>query len=224
MVLHSIDKFFECLELLQLKVSIRAANELVPIRAELASCAQDATLSKAQAGRINSILKDITATIIAESDGMFAYIISERRIPIERLLRGMGDLFAKDVFNQLPDLAKQDFSEAGRCLAFERPTAAAFHMLRGGESTLREYYCKKLHRNRAQLMWGPMVQSMRAYPKRFPLTLLNHLDHIRSGFRNPTAHPEKTYDMDEAQDLFSICIDVSNRMVQDLNSSAKKSG
>jgi hypothetical protein len=61
------------------------------------------------------------------------------------------------------------------------------------------------------------VQAMKALPRRFPsVTLLNHLDHIRSGFRNPTAHPEKIYDIDEAQDLLSICIEVTNRMFQEL--------
>ena len=46
--------------------------------------------------------------------------------------------------------------------------------------------------------------------------LLENLDLIRRSFRNPTAHPEKSYDIDEAQDLFGLCIDVVNRMAREL--------
>lgn len=59
-----------------------------------------------------------------------------------------------------------------------------------------------------------MITSLRAKRRR-PLPnkiLLNHLDHIRDSFRNPTDHPEKMYDIDEAQDLFGIVAEVLNRM------------
>jgi hypothetical protein len=61
-----------------------------------------------------------------------------------------------------------------------------------------------------------MVISMRTFPRRFPVPLCNQLDHIRVSFRNPTAHPEKIFEIDEAQDLLSICIDAANRMIKDL--------
>jgi len=40
----------------------------------------------------------------------------------------------------------------------------------------------------------------------------DHLDHIRRSFRNPTQHPDKIYDIQEAQDLFGLCVDAVNRM------------
>jgi len=42
--------------------------------------------------------------------------------------------------------------------------------------------------------------------------ILDHLDHIRRSFRNPTQHPDKIYDIQEAQDLFGLCVDAVNRM------------
>ena len=215
-VLSSIDIFLEILKSLGLMVTLRASRDLVIIREEFAKCAADSKLSADQATRLKKVMEVLRPTLWAESQGTIAYIISERRIPIELLMEDVGGLFGKDVFKSLPTLAQQDFSEAAKCLAFERPTAAAFHMLRATESVLRYFYCEKVKRRRANPMWGPMIQSMRQFPKRFSETLLNHLDHIRDGFRNPTAHPEKVYDLDEAQDLLSICVDVSNRMVQDL--------
>ncbi len=44
--------------------------------------------------------------------------------------------------------------------------------------------------------------------------LINQLKHIKDSFRNPTQHPEKLYSVDEAQDLFGICIDVINKMAE----------
>jgi hypothetical protein len=142
-----------------------------------------------QVRSLGGIMREIWPTLDAESSGMIAYIVSERRFPIERLVDDVGGLFGKDIFKKLPIIAQQDFAEAAKCLAFERATAGAFHMLRGTESILRYYYCEKLHQRRVELMWGPMVISMRTYPRRFPAPLLNHLDHIRVSFRNPMAHP-----------------------------------
>jgi len=215
-VLGAINNFLIDLQELGLTVTLRAAWKLQELHDVLVKTPLDSKLEENQVRSLRNIMKDIWPTLEAESRGMIAYNVSERRFPIERLVDDVGGLFGKDVFKKLPTIAQQDFAEAAKCLAFERATAGAFHMLRGPESILRHYYCQKLHRGRADLMWGPIVASMRSYPRRFPAPLLNHLDHIRASFRNPTAHPEKTYDIDEAQDLLSICIDVANRMIQDL--------
>jgi hypothetical protein len=215
-VVSIIDQFLSKLEELGLTVTLRAAEKLRALRKELASLPAGATLGESNTSRISVIMRELWPTLEAESGGTVAYIISERRFPIEKLIANVGGLFAKDAFQGIPMFAQQDFSEAGKCLAFERATSAAFHMLRGTESLLRHYYCKKVRNKRAPLMWGPIVDSMRKYPRRFPLPLINQLDHIRISFRNPTAHPEKVFDIDEAQDLFAICIDVSNRMTKEL--------
>jgi len=66
-------------------------------------------------------------------------------------------------------------------------------------------------------MWGNMVADLRKRrAARGYEVLLNHLDNIRSSFRNPTAHPEKFFDIQEAQDLWSLCVDAVNRMARAL--------
>lgn len=99
-------------------------------------------------------------------------------------------------------------------MAFERPTAAAFHILRAAEDVLRSFYEKVVKQKRiTSRMWGPIVIDLR---KRTAMkneaALLNNLDNIRASFRNPTQHPEKIYSMDEVQDLIFLCVDVINRM------------
>ena len=99
-------------------------------------------------------------------------------------------------------------------LAFELPTAAAFHFLRGTEEALRDFYLKSVKRDRIKepRMWGPIVSHLRTRKKPPPALLLDNLDSLRSNFRNPTQHPEKVFDLDEAQDLLALAIDSINRM------------
>ncbi len=74
-------------------------------------------------------------------------------------------------------------------------------------------------------MWGPMIISLRKRKKsRPPDVLLNNLDNIRVSFRNPTQHPEKIYDIQEAQDLFGLCVDVVSRMIGPTGSQEVLSG
>jgi hypothetical protein len=94
---------------------------------------------------------EIRPTLEAEARGFVAYIVSERRFRSDYLIKTPNSLFASGVYGKLPKLAQLDFAEAGKCLAFERPTAAAFHMLRGTESALRNYYREKVRRKRSEL-------------------------------------------------------------------------
>ena len=213
---ENLRSFLEHLDELGLTVTKRAAYKLEKFKSELEGDT-DELLSMEKAAELQKIMHELRPTLVAESSGMIAYIISERRFRIDHLMSNTESLFAKSVFNKLPSIARGDFSESSKCLAFERPTAAAFHMLRATEAVLRHYYCEKIKRKRSPLMWGAMIVSMRTMPKRFPKVIINQLDHIRDGFRNPTSHPEMVYDIEGAEDLLSICIDASNRMIQDLD-------
>lgn len=146
----------------------------------------------------------------------YAYILSEKRLGLDRLQNKIGELFGDNVFEHLSELSKKDFTEAGKCLAFERYTASAFHILRATEEELRRYYLHKVKRNRVQLLWNNIINDLKNR-KGVPQGLLAVLDSIREDFRNPTAHPEKYYDSDEAQNLFTHCIDVVNRLYRELN-------
>jgi hypothetical protein len=219
-IVSSISRFLERVDELGFTVTRRAAHRLVAFKDDIEN-SSEIKLSTEQAKQLRAIIRQLRPTLFAEANGTLAYIISERRYPVEKLLDDPGALFAADVFPALPELAQYDFGEGAKCLAFERPTAAAFHVLRATEAIPVHYYRQKVKQKRVQLMWGPIIASMRTKQKRFPEALLNHLDNIRVSFRNPTAHPEKTYDLDESQDLFSICIDVANRMVLDLKRDAE---
>jgi hypothetical protein len=126
LVLDNIGWFFENLDQLGLTVTRRASSKLEELKRQLESAA-DERMGAEQLNRLKTVMREIRPTLFAEAGGMIAYIISERRFPIEKLIDSPGSLFAKDVYDKLPELARLDFAEAAKCLAFERATAAAFH-------------------------------------------------------------------------------------------------
>ncbi len=211
--LENMDAFFEYLEEFQLPVTQRAAYQLKQFRDGLKELPSDHILTAEEASKLKETMKTLRETLFAEADGNVAFIVTDKRIDVNKLLSDVRGLMAPEVFDALPDVAQHDFVEAGRCIAFELPTAGAFHSLRGTEGVLRHFYCCCVRRDRAQLMWGPMVDSLRARRRAPPAPLLDNLDNIRRSFRNPTQHPEKIYDIQEVQDVFGLCVDVVNRMV-----------
>lgn len=154
--------------------------------------------------------------LLAEATGIVNYVASDKRYTVQKLTEDISSLMAENVFGTLPEIAQIDFREAGKCIAYELPTSAAFHLMRGTEAVVRHYYFTKVRRNRINkpYLWGPMTDHLKT--KRTPDGLIESLDNIRRNYRNPTQHPDKVYDLDEAQDLLSLSLDVTNRMMRDI--------
>jgi hypothetical protein len=194
---------------------LRASADLQLFYEKLKTKDKKHELTMHEASRLRDIMDDIRLTLDAESSGRLAFIVTDKRIDADKLYYSVETLLAPGVFVLLPEVAKYDLEECGKCIAFERPTAAAFHMLRGTESVLRMFYHTLVKRKRiSSLLWGPIVDALKKKRNPPPPELLNNLDNIRRSFRNPTQHPEKIYDIQEAQDLFGLCVDVINRMVR----------
>lgn len=175
---------------------------------------RDATLSVAEVAAVKEASYQVQTVMFSEAQEVFAHVTSDKRFPVHRLLSDVPSLMSPGTFSTLPEVARYDFGEAGRCIAFETPTAAAFHLMRATEDVLKYFYCSIVQRNRVSLMWGPIVSDLRKQGDPPPAILLNNLDNLRTGFRNPTQHPEKIYDVEEAQDLFALSVDAVNRMMK----------
>lgn len=212
-VIHNLERFLNRIQELQLDVTYRACWELRKFKDELA-VSDNEKLSAEQASKLSKMMTDARLTLDAEIQGLEAFITTDKRFDVNKLLDNVASLFAPGVFEGFPDIAKYDFAAAAKCIAFELPTAAAFHILRATEANLRHYYASMVKQNRIKsLMWRPIIEDLRKKNKTKKHTVLNnHLDNIRLSFRNPTQHPEATYDIHEVQDLFSVCIDANNRI------------
>jgi predicted ester cyclase len=162
--------------------------------------------------------KNIETVVFPESSIKRIYVLPNRRFNSEYLLSSPQKLLKEGTFEKLDDLAKQDISSACRCILFGEATASAFHILRATESVLKSYYFH--HKKQKRLdkpMWGPMLSELKAKTKnKPPVTLLSSLDLIRTAYRNPTQHPEASYEIDSAQDLFGVCLDAIGKMGSEL--------
>jgi hypothetical protein len=110
--------------------------------------------------------------------------------------------------SSLPDQAKLDFDQAGKCMAFDVPTAAAFHLLRATEAVIRKYYDlvvpgpKKASTRMRN--WGVYIKLLKDHGG--DANVISLIDHMRDVYRNPVTHPEENYTDESIQVLFGLCI------------------
>jgi len=216
-ILHNIDTCLGQLDELGLKVTKNAAWELRQYRSELAEIKdKSSVLSKEQCDKLKQICSKLRSTLEAELQTLEAFIVTPKRFETDKLLNDMGSLMSPGVFSALPEITRYDLMEAGKCIAFERPTAAAFHLLRGTEAVLRHFYCTFILKKRvSDLLWGNIVQDLRKRQKtKKYTTLYNNLDNIRLSYRNPTQHPDAIYDIHGVQDLAPLCLEAITRMTK----------
>lgn len=168
---------------------------------------------RTESGTGASAWAELLASVVkSESERIQVFAVTKKRYDTKDLLNNVSAIFGQQVFASLHDVAQSDFNDAGKCIAFDLPTSAAFHLMRGTEMVLRQLYRAKIGKDAGEKNWGPMVKDLQAKdPTLKPL--YDHLDNIRENFRNPTQHPDKIYGIDEAQDLFGVCVDVVDQMI-----------
>lgn len=116
-----------------------------------------------------------------------------------------------DTVARLSSAVIADIDEAGRCLAFDRPTAAGFHILRAVEPLIVQYLNKLSgvvsppSRSRS---WGAYANALRSsrLSATVDLKIVGMIDHIREFYRNPIMHPEETLTSEQALSLFHTCL------------------
>lgn len=116
----------------------------------------------------------------------------------------------------LPQQMSYDVEQAGRCLAFDLPTACAFHICRGTEALMVAYYevlakQKWPHKKRD---WNIYIEQLIA--KDSPKRITDRLKEIQAGDRNAYIHPDINVELDEAQILFNLCASVNFYMAEEM--------
>ena len=217
-VKDSFEKLIRNIDELNLEVTSKVDwfREIKEYKERLDKTSSDFKLERKDVKKIFNLMNKIERVISAELQGRIVFVITEKRIKVEKLLDEIKDLFAQNIFNELPDLPRFDFKEGGKCIAFERSTAGAFHILRGMEGIVRWFFDKFTSSSGCKDDWANIVKNLKSLSVPPPSEILDQLDAIRVNYRNPTAHPELTYTNDEVQDLLSECIAVVNRIVKHL--------
>jgi hypothetical protein len=145
-------------------------------------------------------LKEFEAVLAAELAVSPLYLVTQKAGFDTALLIEFGAVcFPTDLHGKAPE-AIPDVEQGTRCLAFELPTAAAFHLHRANESVLHRYWdavTKGAVRPTTRNM-GDYLKEMNAKKVGDP-KVKSALKDLKDLHRNPLIHPEHTLEtLDEA--------------------------
>lgn len=198
-----LDQSYPCLE--ELHVSSVIKNQIGRLKDNIDS---------KPIGEIAVVLQEIQRNIVDE----FAENYYLQLDPSERqFYEHSSPLFGSEVANQFPSLA-YEIDEAGKCLALQRSTAAAFHLLRCLEGCFAAVWrymgvpdpIKTYERN-----WSIRLKRVKKqYEKRWPESkdkmdseavfideIIGTLSGMQNPYRNSTMHLDSVYTQEDAYNL-----------------------
>lgn len=140
------------------------------------------------------------------------YAVTKKRgFDTTALAENGAEIFPVDLVVKVPEAA-HDAKEAGRCLAFELNTAAAFHMHRINEMVLRHYYDEvtggKPHPERPNI--AKYIDAMKGY-KVGDKKVIGALANLNNLHRNPVIHPEDR--LESAEDAVALLGSINASLV-----------
>lgn len=157
-----------------------------------------------------SRLKEATKkfeTVLAEELGVLdTYAVAQKgAYSTPELIANADVIIPGSLRIRLPEQTLIDLREAGRCLAFETTTAAAFHTLRAVEAVLVAYLQQVTGKPAPARLrnWGVYLKMLREQPGA-DVKVIDFLDHVRNSYRNPITHPEAVLSMDEVLVLLGV--------------------
>lgn len=160
--------------------------------------------------------KNFETVLSEELLTLSAYLATKKGIySTSDLIDRAERVFPPSVLEKLSEAVTQEVAHGGRCLAFDIPTAAGFHMLRATEAVLHEYYvavCKPKSKSKLE-NWGAYISVLykltektttKADVKGHVKRVLALLQQVKDQDRNVIMHPEVVLTANEAFVLFEI--------------------
>lgn len=155
--------------------------------------------------QIQSAYTKFETILISELQSISSYIVTRKAgFDIAAMVDAGKVFFSTDLEAKVPS-AIPDLEQAMRCIAFEVPTAAGFHLHRANESVLRAYWdhvtdgAKRPKQNNM----GVYLHELEKMDKGNK-SVRAHLQSIKDFHRNPLMHPEQSLEtVEEAIDLMA---------------------
>jgi hypothetical protein len=167
-------------------------------------------------GELTTLIQEFQTILAAELGKGATYVVHQLGLlAVDTLIKSARVVF-EGYEDRVPEPAKWDTDQAGRCLAFDLPTAAGFHIARATEAVLLEYLRAfgKTVEKQSQRNWGQYTTLLRETDA--TEKVITTIDQIRTLHRNPLLHPEQTLEMPEAMSLWAICCSAIQAMVADI--------
>ena len=178
--------------------------------------AQDAIVTSETIARFHAELEEFEEAFMRDCRQLNVFTVTPKGLYSTRaLIERPETKFPANLLAVMPQKTIQDLQEAGRCLAFDRPTACAFHICRATEALMLAYY-EKL----AKKPWPFAKRDWNIYNDHLakegaPQTITNRLAEIRTD-RNAYAHPDITVPLDEGPIVYDLCTGVMFYMAKEM--------
>jgi hypothetical protein len=160
----------------------------------------------------------VNGTLASELAVAQAYHVTRKgAFNLALLVQDATAIFSDEIRSAMDPDERYDIVQAGRCLALEVPTAAAFHIFRAAESVMRRYYIAVIGTvpTKKPRNWGAYIKNLQSHGGADP-KILHSLQEIKDLYRNPTMHPEKQYTPDEALSLVGLAQHLMSSMVREI--------
>ncbi|HUE22768.1 MAG TPA: hypothetical protein VMQ86_13875 [Bryobacteraceae bacterium] len=146
------------------------------------------------------------------------FTVTKKGIYDTRLLMTVPEeKFSERIRSLLPKQTVSDLRQAARCLAFDIPTACAFHICRATESLILKYYEALSGHG-----WTFKKRDWKIYVEQLvkenaPRHITDRLDEIRELDRNAYTHPDRDVTVEEAPIQFELCTSVMFQMADEIS-------
>jgi hypothetical protein len=156
-----------------------------------------------------------------------SYIITQKRAyDMKALIFNAQKILPASVIPELSTECIKDIQEAGRCLAFDLPTACGFHMFRALELVMLMYFpvLKITAPSERKKGLGTYINLLEGKDEngkdkqdapKVDTEITGTLRRLKK-HRNPVIHPELTLEEEEAESLFINVNDAIAQMVKDI--------
>jgi len=164
-------------------------------------------IGKEPARTLKKQLDEFDVVFVRESQRVSVFSIEPKGIyDTEALIDHAEDSLPSDVVQRLDRQAVYDIKQAGKCLAFNTPTAAGMHILKAVESLIREYHGRLTGKTLPvkSRNWGAYIRDINNNGGDKQVT--GYLQHIKDFYRNPILHPEVTLTPEQSQSLFNAAL------------------
>ncbi len=178
-------------------------------------------LNEFETGQIIARFNRFEAVLESELQGIGGYLVTKKSgFEITSMVANGTVFFPKGIAEAIPE-AVDDLNQAMRCIAFELPTAAGFHLHRANEAVLRRYWdtasAGQDRPKKANMGVYLAALKKEGFGKQ---PTLDQLKSLKDFHRNPLMHPEQSLEtVDDAVDLMAAIRCSIGYMLQEISAS-----
>lgn len=184
----------------------------------------DEARSEIELNSIMAKVEQFRTVLIADLRIAASFTVTRSGIfDVSQLVNCARNVLPAAAFVAVSEDVLKEIDDAGRCLAFNLPTACGFHAMRAVERVIKRYLGDFFSGEEIAKMsnWGQYLAALEQRlqsenepkPTKESIALLRQIKEI---YRNPVIHPERTLSPEEAATLFHSTVAAINRVTTEV--------